>query len=79
MGARKRGGRVVGEGRGGYEGVVMCVCVCLCQGVGVCIYLSNSIRGQVVELETQEVYRWAKDRAAKGVSFQILGTRTWVC
>jgi len=57
MGAMKRGGRVVGEGGGGYGGVGLCVCVCLCQGVGVCMYLSNSIRGQVEELEMQEVYR----------------------
>ena len=46
-----------GEGGGGYGGVGLCVGVCLCQGVGVCMYLSNSIRGQVDELEMQEVYR----------------------
>ena len=43
------------------------------------MYSSSEGRGQVDELEMQEVYRWAKDRAAKGVSFQMLGTRTWVC
>ena len=36
-----------------------------------CMYSSSEGRGQVDELEMQEVYRWAKDRAAKGVSFQI--------
>ena len=44
-----------------------------------CVDESSEGRGQGEELEMQEVYRWAKDRAAKGVSFQILGTRTWVC
>ena len=73
MGARKRVGRVMGRGEEGME-VLVCVCVCVCVKVWVvCMYLSNSIRGQVDELEMQEVYRWAKDRAAKGVTFQILG------
>ena len=39
------------------------MCVCLCQGVYV--YVSREGRGQVDELEMQEVYRWTKDRAAK--------------
>ena len=30
-----------------------------------CMYSSREGRGQVDELEMQEVYRWAKDRAAK--------------
>ena len=58
MGARKRGGRVMGRGEEGMEVLAcVCVCACLCQGVGVCMYLPNSIRGQVDELEMQEVYR----------------------
>ena len=43
-----------------------------------CMYSSSEGR-YVDELEMQEVYRWAKDRAAKRVTFHILGTRTWVC
>ena len=39
----------------------MCVCVKAC----VCMYVSSEGSGQVDELEMQEVYRWAKDRAAK--------------
>ena len=76
MGARQRGGKVVGRVEEGME-VLACVCACLSQGVYV--YVSSEGRGQVDELEMQEVYRWAKDRAAKKVSFQILGTRTRVC
>jgi len=52
------------------------VCVCVC--VNECVYVSSEGRGQGEERGMQEVYRWAKDRAAKGVSFQMLGTRTWV-
>ena len=55
MGARKRGGRVMGR-EGGME-VLSFVYVCVCQGACVCVYLSNSIRGQVDEHEMQEVYR----------------------
>ena len=72
MGARKRGGRVMGRGEEGME-VLACVCVRarvkVCMYV--CMYVSSEGRGQVDELEMQEVYRWAKDRAAKGVTFQI--------
>ena len=53
------------------------MCVCVCQGEYV--YVSSEGRGQGEERGMQEVYRWAKDRAAKKVSFQILGKRTWVC
>ena len=69
----------MGRGEEGME-VLACVCVCVCVKVWVCVCICQ-IRsgGQVVELEMHEVYRWAKDRAAKKVSFQMLGTRTWVC
>ena len=63
MGARNRGERVVGEGGGGYGGVGLCVCVCVNECVYV--YVSSEGSGQVGKLEMQEVYRWAKDRAAK--------------
>ena len=62
MGARQRGGRVMGRGEEGME-VLACVCACLCQGVYV--YVSSEGRGQGEERGMQEVYRWAKDRAAK--------------
>ena len=53
------------EGGGGYGGVGLCVCVCF--KVCVCkMYLCQGKAGwQGDELEMQEVYRWAKDRAAK--------------
>ena len=54
MGARKRGGRVMGREEEGME-VLACVCACLCQGVYV--YVSSEGREQVDELEMQEVYR----------------------
>ena len=61
---------MLGRGEEGME-VLACVCVCLCQGVGVCMYSSSEGRGHVDELEMQEVYRWAKDRATKRIRFQI--------
>ena len=72
MGARKRGGRVMGRGE---EGMEVLACVCVCVKVCVCMYVfvSREGRGQVEEREMQEVYRWAKDKAAKWVTFQILG------
>ena len=45
--------------------VLACVCLCVSRCVYVCMYSSSEGRGQVDELEMQEVYRWAKDRAAK--------------
>ena len=50
---------------GRHEHISTSVCTCL--------YSSREGRGQVDELEMQEVYRWAKDRAAKRVTFQISG------
>ena len=75
MGARQRGGGD-GEGGGGYGGVGLCVCACVSTSVCMC---QVRVGWQGEERGMQEVYRWAKDRAAKGVSFQILGKRTWVC
>ena len=66
MGARKRGGRVMGRGEEGME-VLSLVYVRVCQGVYV--YVSSEGRGQGEEREVQEVYRWAKDKAAKWVTF----------
>ena len=43
----------------------MCVRACVSTSVCMCMYSSSEGRGQVDELEMQEVYRWAKDRAAK--------------
>ena len=64
MGARKRGGRVMGRWEEGME-VLACVCACVCVKACMCMYVSSEGRGQVEEREMQEVYRWAKDRAAK--------------
>ena len=68
----------MGRGEEGME-VLACACVCVSTSVCMCMYSSREGRGQVDELEMQEVYRWAKDRAAKGVSFQMLEKRTWMC
>ena len=75
------GGEIAGrEGCwGGGRRVWRCWLVCVCVFVNECVYVSREGRGQGEERGMQEVYRWARDRAAKGVSFQILGTRTWVC
>ena len=64
MGARKRGGSVMGRGEEGME-VLACVCVRVSRFVCVYVYVSSEGSGQGDELEMQEVYRWAKDRAAK--------------
>ena len=57
----------------GEEGMEVLACVCVCVDECVYVYVSSEGSGQVGELEMQEVYRWAKDRAAKRVTFQILG------
>jgi len=62
----------LGRGEEGME-VLACVCACVCVKACMCMYLSSEGRGQGEELEMQEVYRWAKDKAAKWVTFQIIG------
>ena len=63
-GGEKAGREGDGEGGGGYGGVGLCVCVS--RSMFVCMHLCQVRVGwQGEELELQEVYRWAKDRAAK--------------
>ena len=56
------------RGEEGME-VLACACVCVSRCVFVCVCMGLDVsregRGQGEELEMQEVYRWARDRAAK--------------
>ena len=81
MGARKRGGRVMGRG-GGYGGVGLCVCVSVCVCVKACMFVCRCqvrVGGRWMSSRCRRCIDGQRIEQQKRVRFQILGTRTWVC